>query len=586
MAPLPRRRHLLPYTFELPFSLAASSLDSLRKARQLHALLLVSSPLSSTFVYNNLLSLYAKCGALADARKVFDAMPVRRSAVSYNAVIAAHSRDPRGAPLALRLFRDMARAGLSPTASTLASVVRASASLKDPFFGSIVHTRVIISGLLDNVCVQTALLGMYAEFGSVGSARRVFDEMGVRDVIAWNCIIHCYVKNGYAKQGLELLCRMRRTGLAPTQSTFSIALHGCAKAEDWNGGRMVHAQMIKSDMEPDLPVHNALLDMYASCADITAALCVFEGIEEPDLVSWNSLIAGYSDVGDGEKAMHAFIQLRVASLYGGPDPDEYTFSAVVSAVATFRAIYYGRPLHAQVVKAGFEYSIYVGNTLINMYFMNEEPNLARMLFNSMHEKDVIIWTEMIVGHSTLGEGELALTYFYDMLKEGHKVDSFSLSSALNSSADLAVLRQGEMLHSQVIKAGYGANMCVSGSLVDMYAKNGYLESAFAVFTSVHHPDLKCWNSIIGGYGNHGNTAEAFKLLSMWDNVAEMRNRIRGMMLEKEPGLSWIELKNMVHVFSADDETHPHAEDCRSELLRLQRNLKRSEVPELQLVCSH
>nr|CAD1830679.1 unnamed protein product [Ananas comosus var. bracteatus] len=254
--------------------------------------------------------------------------------------------------------------------------------------------------------------------------------------------------------------------------------------------------------------------------------------------------------------MHAFIQLRAASLYGGPDPDEYTFSAVVSAVATFPAIYYGKPLHAQVVKAGFEYSIYVGNTLINMYFMNEEPNLAQMLFNTMHEKDVIIWTEMIVGHSTLGEGELALTYFYDMLKEGHKVDSFSLSSALNSSADLAVLRQGEMLHSQVIKAGYGANMCVSGSLVDMYSK-----------TVTSKVLSRC-------------------LLRYVDNVAEMRNRIRGMMLEKEPGLSWIELKNMVHVFSADDETHPHAEDCRSELLRLQRNLKRSGVPELQLVCSH
>lgn len=60
-------------------------------------------------------------------------------------------------------------------------------------------------------------------------------------------------------------------------------------------------------------------------------------------------------------------------------------------------------------------------------------------------KVVIMWTEMAAGHSTLGEGELSLKYFIGMLGLGHKVDNFSLSSALNSEIDLTGLKQGEML---------------------------------------------------------------------------------------------------------------------------------------------
>ncbi|XP_073012117.1 pentatricopeptide repeat-containing protein At3g50420 [Typha latifolia] len=710
---------LLYHNYELPLSIVASSLlhrstsshNTLLKARQLHALILISTPPSiSPFLYNNLLSLYFKCGSLADARKLFDKMPTR-NLISYNAMIAAYSRDFHHAAYALRIFCHMGHVGLRPNASTFSSLVRASTSLRDARIGAAVQTQVVRLGFLNSICVKTALVGMYAECGSVDAANLVFSEMGERDVISWNTIIHCSVRNGSVARGLEQFGQMIMEGLVPTQSTFSIVLSGCGRMDDLNKGRIIHSWIVKSELEPDVPLQNALLDMYSSCGDLGTALCVFERIEMPDLVSWNSVIAGYSGIGCGEKAMNAFIQLRNINQSGGLDPDEYTFAAVVSATATLPAMYYGKPLHSLVIRVGIESNIYVGNTLINMYFMNGEPDSSRMVFNFLPEKDAIIWTEMVVGHSTLGEGELAMSYFHTMQEEGHQVDSFSLSGALNSSADLAVLKQGEMLHGQVVKAGYEENMCVSGSLIDMYAKNGYLEGAHSVFSRIEKPDLKCWNSMIGGYGNHGNTEEAFKLFSemvsqglqpdrvtyvsllsacshcglvergrfywfciltdgimpgfkhytcmvsllsragllqeaeeliirssfannspelwrillsscvtfkdaplgvhaaeqilkldpedsstyillsnlyasvgRWDCVAEMRKRIRGLMVEKEPGLSWIEIKNSVHIFSANDEYHIHIEDCRNELLRLQGNLKLSKTTEPELLC--
>ncbi|XP_074586899.1 pentatricopeptide repeat-containing protein At3g50420-like [Curcuma longa] len=514
------------YNCEAPLAAVAASLlhrcassgssATLRKTRQLHALILIALPCASPpFLFNNILSLYAKCGALGHARKVFDAISAR-NLVSYNSMIAAYSysRCLAGAQSALRLFRELCLVGLGPSASTLSSLVRASASFQEPLLGRGLHSKVVRYGFPNNVRVQTALLGMYSDNGSHEAVENIFWEMNEKDVVAWNSIVLSNVKNGSIEHGFRHFCQMIRTGLMPNNSTFSIILNACGKLEDGKRGRIVHAQMLKSDIKPDILLQNALVNMYACCGDMPSSSLVFDNMEKPDLVSWNSLLAGYSDSGEGEKAMKVFIELKdVSSSYRGSYLDDYSFAAVIYATATLPSVCYGRPLHAQTIKSGLNLNIFVANTLINMYFTNGDPDSAQRLFSFILIKDAILWSEMIVGHSKLGEGELAMQYFYLMLNEGHKVDDFSLSNALRSCADLVVLNQGEMVHSLVVKSGYEANICVCRSLIDMYAKNGILQGADSSFCRIKNPDLKCWNSIIGGYGNFGSSEQAFKMFN-------------------------------------------------------------------------
>ncbi|CAN6241363.1 unnamed protein product [Urochloa humidicola] len=687
----------------------------LRRARALHALLAVSflpsAPRPATFLVNQLLALYCRHSAVADALALLRSTPFP-SVVSYNTVLSALSRTPRHAPNAFGLFRGLHASGLRPTAPSLCAVLRAAGALRDGRAGAATHSLALALGFLASDIVPTALLQMYSGCGSPRDANQVFEEMATPDVVAWNCVMHCNVRYGYLERALRKFRQMVSIGMAPTESTLSSVLSGCGRSGDSQHGRALHGWMVKSEeLDPDLPLQNALLDMYCCCGDLDAALHVFQRIETPDLVSWNTIISGFSGVGDGWSAVQAFVQLKSVSCQQ-LTPDEYTFAAVVSAAAVLPAMCSGKPLHAAVIKAGWESSVFVANTLINMYFTNEESGSAQILFDSITLRDVIMWTEMVAGHSALGEGEVALKYFISMLKEGHKVDNFSLSSALNSTADLAGLKQGEMLHAQVVKSGHEGNICVSGSLVDMYAKNGALGGAHSIFCTIQKPDLKCWNSMIGGYGNHGDSEMAFKLfgdmihgglqpdlvtyisllsacshrglvekgklywlcmmndgivpgfkhytsmvsllsrtglldeavdlinrspsakrypelwrillsscvtfkdlsigvhaaqqaleqdpddistlillsnlyasLGKWDNVSGIRRRIRGLMTEKEPGLSWIELKKMVHAFSAYDECHTQIDDCRDELLRIKANMELLDSCENDLVSN-
>lgn len=640
---------------------------------------------------------------------MFDKMP-HRSVVSYNALIAAYSRVPDRAISAFELFGQMGVECLRPNGSTFTSLLQASSSFEDWLAGILLHAQVVKFGFLNDICVQTSLLGMYSNLGDLESAKRVFSFINDKDVVAWNSLIFGYLMNGKVKGGLHIFGGMVSSAVIPTEFTYSMVLNACSRLGDYHCGQLIHAHVIVSNALADLPLNNALVDMYCNCSDTRKAFSVFCRMENPDVVSWNSMISGYSENEEGEEAMALFVQLQGISL---PKPDEYTYAAIISATGAFLASNYGKPLHAQVTKAGFARSVFVGSTLVSMYFKNTEAESAEKVFNSIPEKDVVIWTEMIVGHSRIATGESAIKFFKGMAWEGHEIDNFALSGALGSCADLAILKQGEMLHSQAVKRGYDAETFVCGSLVDMYVKNGDLHSAKSIFSQVSNPDLKCWNSMLGGYSHHGMAVEAFQLfqeiinhglrpdqvtflsllsacnhrglvekgkfmwnsmkennispgfkhyscmvsllsraglleaaeevivespydknnpelwrtllsscvirkkfgvgvraaeqvlkldaedsathvllsnlyaaVGKWDCVAELRRKIRGLELEKDPGLSWIEAEKGIHSFASGGQMHPKVVEAKDELHRLQQNMIRSETEALDArICS-
>ncbi|XP_073152418.1 pentatricopeptide repeat-containing protein At3g50420 isoform X2 [Henckelia pumila] len=374
--------------------------------------------------------------------------------------------------------------------------------------GSLLHSHCVKRGFCNNCLVQTSLLGMYSGLGYMGCAKKVFCLMTDKDTTAWNAIISGCTKKGKVMEGLKLFQNMLKDEVVPSQFTYSLVLKACATIGDHVMGKLVHAQVLVSEIDIDLPLQNVLLHMYCSCGDINALFKVFWRIENPDLVSWNSVIGGFSEGGDGDTTMVMFVKLRRLSRV---KPDEYTFATVISGTGVYPAARCGKPLHAQIEKAGFARSLYIGSALISMYFSNDDGKSSQKIFSAFPNRDVVLWTDMIGGNGRIGESEIALKFFRGLCHEGFKLDSFALSSALSACADLATLKQGEMIHSMALKTGNDTETCVHGSLVNMYTKIGELKAAECVFSSLPNPDLKCWNSMLGGYGHNGKASEAFQL---------------------------------------------------------------------------
>ncbi|KAI3939739.1 hypothetical protein MKW92_036223 [Papaver armeniacum] len=286
------------------------------------------------------------------------------------------------------VLSEMRTQGFRPNNSTFTSLLGACYALEDQLVGSKVHCQVFKFGFVEDVLYRHRYLEC-THIVVTSNLAEVFGGMVDRDSIAWNSMILACMKNDKLGEGVQMFGKM---------------------LGDHVSGKIIHAQVIVCDLSADVPLENALLDMYCKCGYMETALCLFKYME-------NSMISGYSDNGDD-----------------------------------LPASYYGKPLHAQVQKLGFESSVLVGSTLIYMYFKNEEARSAQRLFSAMPTKDVITWTEMVSGHTRLGDCVNAIKFFNKMQEEGHKLDNFSISNVLSSCADMTDLRQGEIIHYQVVKA--------------------------------------------------------------------------------------------------------------------------------------
>ncbi|KAJ0096377.1 hypothetical protein Patl1_28793 [Pistacia atlantica] len=596
-----------------------SSISSLKRARQLHALILTTATpinVQTPYLLNNVITMYSRCGSLRDAQRVFDGMP-SRSLVSYNALIAAYSRDSNCGNMAVKLMSRMEYEYMRPNGSTFTSLVQAALSLEDRLMGSLLHNQVMKHGFLNNICVQTSLLGMYSSCGDLASAKRIFACINNKDAIAWNSIIFGNFKNDMINEGLYLFGAMVRSGVTPNQFTYSMVLNACSRVGDYNCGKFIHGRVIVSNLNADLPLQNALLDMYFNCGATQTAFSVFSRSENVDLVSWNTMIAGYMENGDGEKAMDMFVQLLRLSF---PEPDEYTFAAIISATCAFPASYYGKPLHALVSKAGYDRSVFVGTALLSVYFKNGEAKSSEKIFHLISEKDVVLWTEMIIGHSRMGDEECAIKYFCEMCQEGHKIDSFALSGALSACADLASLKQacshsgfverGKVLWNHMKEYGIIPGPKHYACMVSLLSRAGLLNEAENLIIEAPYNEnlLELWRTLLSScvinrnfmMGTHAaeqvlgldsEDSATYILLSnlyaavgRWDGVAAMRRKMRGLVLEKDPGLSWIEAGNDVHVFSSGDQSHPKVGETQAELHRLQGNMRKSITDEFDANC--
>ncbi|VFQ58395.1 unnamed protein product [Cuscuta campestris] len=502
----------------MPPSLEISSITDLRVL--VHGLIVTSTPTASSkspYVFNNILSMYARCGSLKDARDLFDHMP-QRNVVTYNALISSYSSFSRLGIMVFQLLARLQDKRLVPNASIFTSLLQASSTLKNWTLGSVIHAQCLkILNFSSNVRIQTSLLGMYSNCGDLDRAIKVFRCMDHKDSFAWDSLILGHIENGELRQSFYLFKAMLKTDVSPTRFTYSILLSACSRLRDYHTGKLLHAQLIISAVNADLPLHNALLDMYCNCGDTIMAFNIFKRIDNPDSISCNSMISGYAENGDGENAMRMFVEFARRSL---GQPDEYTFAAVISATSAFPSGYYGKPLHAQVAKTGLASSTYVGSTLLAMYFCNKDPESAQKIFYSAFHKDLVMWTDTIAGHCGIGDTDGSLRFFHGMFRNGMDFDSFTLSAVLNACAEGATLRQGEVVHCLVVKKGYGSEMSVCGNLVDMYAKNGDLRSSKLVFSLATEPDLKCWNALLGGYGYHGQPEDAFTTFNEMINGLE------------------------------------------------------------------
>ncbi|CAH8252879.1 unnamed protein product [Arabidopsis lyrata] len=515
-------------------------------------------PEPDVFVETKLLSMYAKCGCLVDARKVFDSMR-ERNLYTWSAMIGAYSRENRWREVS-KLFRLMMEEGVLPDDFLFPKILQGCANCGDVETGKLIHSVVIKLGMSSCLRVSNSILAVYAKCGEWDFATKFFRRMKERDVVAWNSVLLAYCQNGKHEEAVELVEEMEKEGISPGLVTWNILIGG-------------YNQLGKCDAAMDLMQK---MENFGITADV---------------FTWTAMISGLIHNGMRYQALDMFRKMFLA----GVVPNAVTIMSAVSACSYLKVINLGSEVHSIAVKMGFIDDVLVGNSLVDMYSKCGKLEDARKVFDSVKNKDVYTWNSMITGYCQAGycgkayelftrmqdanvrpniitwntmisgyikngdEGE-AMDLFQRMEKDGKvqrntatwnliiagyiqngKKDdaleifrkmqfsrfmpnSVTILSLLPACANLLGTKMVREIHGCVLRRNLDAIHAVKNALTDTYAKSGDIGYSKTIFMGMETKDIITWNSLIGGYVLHGSYGPALELFNQMKTQGIKPNR--------------------------------------------------------------
>ncbi|KVI10566.1 hypothetical protein Ccrd_011037, partial [Cynara cardunculus var. scolymus] len=271
-------------------------------------------------ISNSLIQLYSSIGAWEEAEKVFTRVE-SKDVVSWTSMISGYENN--GLPeKAVEIYKKMETEGVEPDEITIASVLSACASLGRLDMGIELHEFAKRTGLLSYVIVTNALIDLYSKCKLIDKALEVFQLIPNKNVISWTSIILGLRINNRSVEALSFFRRMKAS-LMPNSITLISVLSACGRIGALMTGKEIHAYALRIGLGFDGFLPNALLDMYVRCGRMDIACNQFNS-HEKDIASWNTLLTGYAERGQGKDAIELFNKMDVK-------PDAVTFISLLCA---------------------------------------------------------------------------------------------------------------------------------------------------------------------------------------------------------------------------------------------------------------
>ncbi|KAI4301326.1 hypothetical protein L6164_034614 [Bauhinia variegata] len=397
------------------------------------------------------------------------------------------------------------------------------------------------TGLITHTFPMSRLLAFcaLADTGDIRYANVLFDHIEKPNIYMWNTMIRGYCKAKIPTMAFFFFLQMVRQQVDMDCRSLVFALKACEQFARVFVGESVHCMIRKLGFDSELLLRNGLIHFYAHCGCLKLARKLFDESSFKDVVTWTSMIDGYTAQDYSDEAINLFNLMLLSDI----EPNEVTLIAVLSACSQKGDISMGKTIHEFIRKKDKNYSLNLQNALLDMYVKCGSLVTARELFDNMEVRDVFSWTSLVNGHAKSGDLEYAkklfdqipernvvswnaliagysqnkrpeeaLKLFHEMIGEGIIPVEHTLVSVLSACSQLSCLNLGQWIYQYYInEKRLHFSVTLANSLIDMYAKCGSIDAAEQVFSAMSTRDLVSWNSMIAAYAANGPAKQAVNL---------------------------------------------------------------------------
>ncbi|XP_030499709.2 pentatricopeptide repeat-containing protein At3g29230 [Cannabis sativa] len=563
--------------------------SNLSQVKQIHAQIIRANLHHDLYIVPKLVAALSLCRQLALAVNVFDQIQ-EPNVHLYNTMIRAHIQNSQTSQ-AFATFFNMQSNGVCPDNFTYSFLLKACYGRNWLPVVQMIHNHIEKFGFSSDIFVPNSLIDCYCKCGPLGvsEAKKVFNAMGVRDVVSWNSIIGGLVKVGELGEARQLFDEMPERDLV----TWNTMLDGYSKARLMNEAFEFFQKM----PERNVVSWSIIVAGYSKAGDMEMARMLFDKMPVKNLVTWTIIIAGYAEKGFAKEATSLYDEMEKVGL----KPDEGTIISIMAACAESGLLGLGEKVHASIKRNRYKCSVQVSNSLVDMYAKCGSLNKAYEVFSRITNKDLVSWNAMLHGLAIHGHGEKALHLFSELKKEERlKPDPVTFIAVLCACTHAGLVEEGlRFFHSMESEYGIVPQVEHYGCVIDLLGRGGRLNEAFDLVNSMSlEPNAVIWGTLLGACRVHNDVDLArevldrlvklepsdpgnFSMLSNiyaaagdWDSVANMRLLMRSTGIQKRSGASSIEVDDEVHEFTVFDESHPQSDKIYQMIGRLSQDLKR------------
>lgn len=549
-----------------------------RLGASLHAVAIKCANRGILDVWNAITCMYSKCGLLDSAVKLFDGMPLRDS-FSWNSLLLG-CLVKREHGFAFGYFKQMYCLKPCPCDSaTITTILSCCAEMELLSSCAMVHALIAKFGFDLEVPVGNAMITSYFQCGCPVSAQKVFDKMSERNLITWTSMVSGMSKSHLFTESMVLFKDMR-SYVKVNDVTYSNALIACSGSKALKEGRQLHGLIVKSGVTHYLHVESALMDMYSKCGSMEDALQIFKLCKEIDDVSATVILTGFAQNKMELKAFEFFAKL----VNSGVEIDANMVSAVLGAFDSTAPFGFGRQVHATAVKRRLASSTYVCNGLMNMYLKCGELSDAFKVFHRMSNRNSVSWNSMILASARHGHASQVFHLYKSMRNEGMEPTDVTFLSLLQACSHTGSHKMAMDVLDSMWSSKIMPRIEHYACIVDMLGRAGFLNDAKTFIENLTcEPKMFLWQTLLGACNIYGNveigkyaaeqlvseapdSAAAYVLLGniysaegRWVERGRIRKKMKIMRVQKDTGMSWIEIGKETCVFAVDSLIHPKSE---------------------------
>ncbi|CAI0380233.1 unnamed protein product [Linum tenue] len=370
---------------------------------------------------------------------------------------------------------------------------------------------------------------------------------------------------------------MLRSDARPDRMTYPFVLKSTAQLFLRRLAGELHCMIFKTGVELDSFVEVSLADMYVKTGLLDKAKAAFDQMPEKNVVTWTTMVNGFSQNGDNEKALSVFSRMLEENVR----PNDFTVVSALSACAKIGAVEAGLRIHKYIKDNRFRLNAAIGTALVDMYAKCGNIESASQVFSETKERDILTWSVMIWGWALHGRFQQAVQCSKQMLRSGIKPDEVVFLALLTACTHAGQVDLGlNIFDSMRLDYQIDPSMKHYSLIVDLLGRAGRLNEALKFIEEMPiNPDLVIWGTLFCACRAHKNVeiaefavtkllelepkhpgsyvflSNAYAAVGRWEDAERVRSSMQDKGVGKGPGWSHVEVDGQVHRFVAGDNAH-------------------------------